>query len=95
MLPIPIPCGPMLIVCPLITVVSDGVLGPSEKVRPPITASEGAMENVTPSAVTADKLGGGVGIGIVVPATATPFGPMLMVLPFSTTVVGAWPGRKE
>lgn len=51
----PMPLGPMLIVCPFITVVVEGVLGPMLKVWPAITAADGPTEKVKPPAVTVEK----------------------------------------
>ena len=65
----PIPCGPMLTVCPFITVSIGSVSGPMEKVFPATTAWEGPTENVKSPAVIAWNCGGGVGIGMVVPST--------------------------
>lgn len=51
----PMPLGPMLIVCPFITVVVEGVLGPMLKVWPAITAADGPTEKVKPPAVTVEN----------------------------------------
>lgn len=51
----PMPLGPMLIVCPFMTVVVEGVLGPMLNVWPAITAADGPTENVKPPAVTVEK----------------------------------------
>ena len=65
----PIPCGPMLTVCPFITVIIGSTSGPMENVFPAMTAWDGATANVKPPAVIAWNCGGGVGIGMVVPWT--------------------------
>jgi hypothetical protein len=72
----------MLIVWLLTTVVVGAMLGPTMNVRPPMTACEGPTEKVKPPAVTVEREGGGVGMGMVVPANATPFGPILIVVPW-------------
>lgn len=51
----PMPFGPILIVCPLMTVVVEGVLGPMLKVWPAMTAADGPTEKVKPPAVTVEK----------------------------------------
>ena len=89
----PIPCGPMLIVCPLRTVVMGVLPGEIWNVLPSTTASDGESENVSPAAVT--TLVGwelAFGIGIVVAANPIPFGPILIVCPLRTVVMGVLPG---
>ncbi len=69
----PIPCGPMLIVCPLRTVVMGVLPGVILNVLPSTTASDGVNENVSPAAVT--MLVGwelALGNGIVVVANPIP-----------------------
>ena len=89
----PIPCGPMLIVCPLRTVVMGVLPGVILNVLPSTTASDGFNENVSPAAVTI--LVGwefALGNGIVVVANPIPCGPMLIVCPLRTVVIGVLPG---
>lgn len=57
-----------------------------------MTASEAAIEKVNPPAVTVEKLGLGCGSATVVLARPMPCGPMLMVCPLTTVVMGALPG---
>ena len=89
----PIPCGPILTVCPLRTVVMGVLPGEIRNVLPSTTASDGDRENVSPAAVT--TLVGwesAFGIGIVVVANPIPCGPMLIVCPLRTVVMGVLPG---
>lgn len=85
----PMPFGPMLIVCPFITVVVEGVLGPMINVWPAMTAADGPTEKVKLPAVTVEK---DWGKATVVVAKPTPLGPMLMVWPLMTVVIGELPG---
>ncbi len=73
------PCGPILIFCPLTTVVT-GVL-PEEivKVWPSMIASDGVKENVRPAAVATEKVGSDFGRATVVLASPIPCGPILTV----------------
>ena len=87
----PIPLGPMVTTCPLMLVVIGTEPAPIRYVFPPITASEGERENVKSPRVTTEKLGS-AGNGTVVVARPIPFGPMLMVWPLMTVVVGEPPG---
>ena len=71
-----------------------GVLpGKIWNVLPSTTASDGDSENVSPAAVT--MLVGwelAFGIGIVVVANPIPCGPILIVCPLRTVVMGVLPG---
>ena len=67
--------------------------GEIRNVLPSTTASDGDKENVRPAAVT--MLVGwelALGIGIVVDANPIPCGPMLIVCPLRTVVIGVLPG---
>lgn len=89
----PTPLGPMLMVWPLMTVVIGELPGPMVKVFPSITAADGPTENVSPPAVTVEKVGSDArGSGIVVVARPIPLGPMVMVCPLRTVVSGVLPG---
>ncbi len=79
-------------VWPLMTVVIGELPGPMVNVWPAITASDAATENVNPPAVTVEKFGSAGGSPTVVVARPTPLGPMLMVWPLMTVVIGALPG---
>jgi hypothetical protein len=86
----PMPFGPRLIVWPLTTFIVGVAPGPIVKAVPSITITEELPENVTPPAVIveSDPMGG----GMVVVANPMPCGPMLIVCPLTTLVVGVAPG---
>lgn len=88
----PTPLGPMLIVFPPMTVVTGVAPLPILYVVPLMTACVPPTEKVSPAAVTPDNTGAAAlppATGLrVVEGPATPFGPRLMVWPFTTTDVG-------
>lgn len=89
----PTPLGPMLMVWPLMTVVIGELPGPMVNVFPPITAADAPTANVSPPAVTVEKVGSDArGSGMVVVARPIPLGPIVMVCPLRTVVRGVLPG---
>jgi hypothetical protein len=87
----PTPPGPMLIVSPLTTIVVGVAEGPIENVVPEITTSDAPTPTfMSPTAVEAkpEPIK-------VVEAKPTPSGPMLIVSPLTTTVVGVAEGPRE
>jgi hypothetical protein len=86
----PMPSGPMLIVCPLTTLVVCVAPGPIVNVVPSITATEEPSKNVIPPAVIVEN--GPPKGGMVVVANPMPSGPILMVSPLRILVVCDAPG---
>ena len=81
----PIPLGPMLIVSPSTTMVVGLADGPMSKVVPSMIAWDGPT--VTPTSPILVELSLVPGANVV-EANPNPSGPMLMVCPSTTTVVG-------
>lgn len=80
-------------VWPLITVVIGELPGPMVKVLPSMTTADGPTENVSPPAVTVEKVGSDArGSGIVVVARPIPLGPIVTDCPLRTVVSGVLPG---
>jgi hypothetical protein len=84
----PRPLGPMLMVWPSMTMVVGVADGPMLYVVPDMTTWEAPMAKVTPPTAVVV----GLEPWMVVDANPTPPGPMLMVCPFTTIVVGVADG---
>jgi hypothetical protein len=83
------PLGPILIVCPFTTTVVGVADGPILKVVPDMTTWVDPTLNVTPSTTVVESAPAPCN---VVDGNATPLGPILIVCPFTTTVVGVADG---